>query len=117
MSHRWVVWVGALAVVAMFVWSTGDAIGRAQTAVTLTPWGEPDLQGVWTDPYATHLQRPPSLGEREFYTEEEVAEMDRRASETEIRPRAERGSIADVAGAYDGLYVSVRPTGRRTRGA
>ena len=114
MSHRWVVWVGALAVVAMFVWSTGDAIGRAQTAVTLTPWGEPDLQGVWTDPYATSLQRPPSLGEREFYTEEEVAEMDRRASGTESRPRAERGSIADVAGAYDGVYVSMRPTGRRT---
>jgi hypothetical protein len=80
----------------------------------MTPWGEPDLQGVWTDPYDINLQRPSSLGTRETYTEEEVAELDRQRLGADVRPRAERGSVADVAGAYDAVYVSVRPTGRRT---
>ena len=116
MRHRWFVLVGGLAVVAMFVGASWETLGhaQAQTAVAMTPWGEPDLQDVWTDPYATTLQRPLSLGKREFYTEEEVAELDRRRIESDVRPRAERGSVADVAGAYDAVYVSVRPTGRRT---
>ena len=112
MRHRLFAWMGVLAVMVTFVWLSGGTIGQTQTAVAMTPWGEPDLQGIWTDPYAT--QRPPDLGEREFYTEEEVAELDRQRIEAEVRPRAEQGSIADVAGAYDGVYVSVRPTGRRT---
>ena len=86
----------------------------SQTTTPMTSWGDPDLQGVWTDPYATNLQRHPSLGEREFYSEEEVAELDQRRIDSQQRPRAAQGSIADVAGAYDGLYISMRPTGRRT---
>ena len=93
---------------------SGQTAGGQADASTRTPWGEPDLQGIWTDPYATNLQRPLSLGEREFYTDEEVSELDRLRIESDVRPRAERGSIADVAGAYDEVYVSVRPTGRRT---
>ena len=116
MSHRWIAGMAMLAVVAVFVGSSGDTLGlaRAQTTPATTPWGEPDLQGVWTDPYATNLQRHPSLGEREFYSEEEVAALDQRRIDSQQRPRATRGSIADVAGAYDGLYISMRPTGRRT---
>src|SRR5207302_724596 len=26
-----------------------------------TPWGEPDLQGIWTDEYQTPLQRPANI--------------------------------------------------------
>ena len=116
MPYRLLVWTAMLVVVAMFVGSSGDTLGRAQaqTAVAMTPWGEPDLQGVWTDPTDTNLQRRSDLGDREFYTDEEVAELDRRRIESVARPRAERGSIADVAGAYDGLYISMLPTGRRT---
>ena len=116
MSHRWSAGMAMLAVVAVFVGLSGDTLdlAHAQTAVAMTPWGEPDLQGVWTDPYATNLQRHPSLGEREFYSEEEVAELDQRRIDSQQRPRAAQGSIADVAGAYDGLYISMRPTGRRT---
>ena len=116
MPRQWFVLVGGLAVVAMLVGAFGDTLGQvlAQTTVAMTPWGEPDLQGIWTDPTDTNLQRRPGLGDREFYTEEEVAELDRQRIESAPRPRAERGSIADVAGAYDGLYISMLPTGRRT---
>jgi hypothetical protein len=113
MRFRLLAVVGVLAALAVFAWSS-RAVGQTQSAVPMTSWGEPDLQGLWTDPYDINLQRPAHLGTREFYTEQEVAEMDRRRIEVEVRPRAETGSVADVAGAYDAVYVSVLPTGRRT---
>ena len=41
-----------------------------------TSWGEPNLQGLWTAEYQTPLQRPPEYADREFLTEEEIAELD-----------------------------------------
>jgi hypothetical protein len=38
-----------------------------------TPWGHPDLQGLWSYASLTPLQRPQRLGNREFYTPEEAA--------------------------------------------
>ena len=39
-----------------------------------TPWGDPDLQGVWANDVVTPLERPAGLGERELLTDEELAE-------------------------------------------
>ena len=41
-----------------------------------TPWGDPDLQGVWpgTDLVGTPLQRDPSLGTRAVLTDQEYAQ-------------------------------------------
>ena len=33
--------------------------GAAPAAALTTPWGEPDLQGIWTDESDTPLQRSP----------------------------------------------------------
>src|SRR5262247_3298199 len=79
-----------------------------------TPWGEPDLQGIWTDEYQTPLQRPARYAGREFFTEEERAALDAKRAATELRPRAERGTERDVAGAYNQVYMSIKRTGRRT---
>ena len=50
-------------------------------AVSLkTPWGEPDLQGIWTDESDTPLQRPPRYASQEFFTEQQRAELDRQRS-------------------------------------
>src|SRR5438045_285643 len=45
-----------------------------------TPWGDPDLQGTWTsdDCIGTPLQRPANLGDRLYYTEQELAERQNR---------------------------------------
>ena len=43
-----------------------------------TPWGDPDLQGSWTNANTTPLQRPAKYAGREFLTPEERAEQDRR---------------------------------------
>jgi hypothetical protein len=44
-----------------------------------TAAGHPDLQGVWVSRSATPLERPESLAGRELLTDEEVAELQRRA--------------------------------------
>lgn len=40
--------------------------------VPRTPWGDPDLQGLWNYGTNTPLQRPPEYAGREWLTEEEV---------------------------------------------
>ncbi len=49
-----------------------------------TPWGEPDLQGVWTGSTLTPLERPASLAGKEFLTEAEAAAMEKRATERRL---------------------------------
>src|ERR1700681_2631591 len=45
-------------------------------AALKTPWGEPDLQGIWTDETYTPLQRPPKYAGQEFSTATQRAELD-----------------------------------------
>ena len=33
----------------------------------VTPWGDPDISGMWSYASLTPLQRPERLGEKEFY--------------------------------------------------
>lgn len=46
-----------------------------------TPFGHPDLQGVWTNPTITPMERPASLADRQFLSDDEIAAMERRISE------------------------------------
>ncbi|HEY6257284.1 MAG TPA: hypothetical protein VIY51_15985 [Xanthobacteraceae bacterium] len=80
-----------------------------------TPWGEPDLQGIWTDETDTPLQRSPKFANQEFFTEAQRAELDRQRSAMKGRDkRAERGTLADVAGAYNDVFTPKKRTGART---
>jgi len=94
--------------------------GQAPTATKTGPaqktaWGEPDLQGIWTDDYQSVLQRPSRYATKEFFTDQERAEIDRqRAALLRREVRVERGTEKDVAGAYNAVFQSIKPTGRRT---
>src|SRR6266478_1823538 len=80
-----------------------------------TPWGEPDLQGIWTDETDTPLQRSPRYASQEFFTAAQRAELDRERSVLLRRDRrVERGTELDVAGAYNALFFSQKRTGART---
>jgi hypothetical protein len=80
-----------------------------------TPWGEPDLQGIWTDESDTPLQRSPKYASQEFFTEAQRAELDKLRSAFLGRDRrSERGTEADVAGAYNAVFTPMKRTGART---
>ena len=87
----------------------------AQAPVLKTAWGEPDLQGIWTDESDTPLQRSARFANQEFYTEAQRAELDRdRAALLRRDRRVERGTELDVAGAYNAVFTSQKRTGART---
>lgn len=51
---------------------TSPAKRAAPRATMKTPWGEPDLQGIWSYATLTPLERPKAVGDREFFTDEEM---------------------------------------------
>jgi hypothetical protein len=125
MSKRSLEIIGAVTVIlGLFVLLQRTAVpvtGQAPTvtakaAALKTPWGEADLQGIWSVELVVPLERPPGVT-NEFYTEKEVAELDRERAEGSVfgnHVRSAPGSEADVAGAYNSVFTSQRPTGRRT---
>jgi hypothetical protein len=46
-----------------------------------TSWGDPDLQGIWVNNSATPLERPKEFAGKETLTDEELAELKKRAAE------------------------------------
>jgi hypothetical protein len=107
--------IAAAALGAAIGGSLDRAPAQAQGGALKTPWGEPDLQGIWTVEYETPLQRSPRYANREFFTDEERAEFDRVRSQLRGRDnRNERGSEADVAGAYNAVWGGMKRTGKRT---
>jgi hypothetical protein len=86
-----------------------------------TPWGAPDLQGIWSQQTDTPFERPAQYGQREFLTEAELAARNtelgaRPAHNTYRDTRKQRGTEQDVAGAYNAVFQADRPnkSGRRT---
>src|SRR6266567_4187966 len=89
----------------------GPAVSGVKTPPLQTPWGEPDLQGIWTDEFDTPLQRPAKYANQEFFTEAQRAELDKMRSEILGRFATER----DINGAYNAAtFFSTKRTGART---
>lgn len=44
-----------------------------------TPWGDPDLQGVWSNQTPVPLERPAALANKPFYTKQEAADLEKNA--------------------------------------
>src|SRR5712691_4473812 len=88
----------------------------APAPVLKTPWGEPDLQGIWTDETDTPLQRPAKYAAQESFTAAQRAELDeaRTAVLANADNRSTQGTARDVAGAYNSQFVSFKRTGART---
>ena len=83
--------------------------------VPKTALGHPDLQGIWLDEFQTALERPARYADREFLTDEERQQQDdERSGNIGRNRRVQRGSQQDVAGAYNAVFTSAKPTGRRT---
>src|SRR6266852_3076345 len=104
---------------------TSATTGKAP-AVTLktgpapkTPWGEPDLQGIWSRDVDVPLERPAKYANQEFFTDAERAELDRQIADIVSRDSTEgrraRGTERDVNSEFSQEPFTVHlPVGRRT---
>ena len=128
--RQFVLSVGALALVVVILKLTpvagqgptaspAGAEATAQASALETSWGEPDLQGIWTAFHDTPLQRPAQYAGKEFFTDEERADLDARRAKRLDRDyrdleRYPRGTVNDLQGSYNGVYHLRKYTGRRT---
>jgi hypothetical protein len=89
--------------------------GKTWTAPKM-PWGDPDLQGVWTsdDMLSIPMQRPEQFAGRAELTDEEFAERQKRDQQSLERNRNAVGAFgrrrdADVPADFDRCRTRRRP--------
>ncbi|MBZ5610360.1 MAG: hypothetical protein LAP38_19025 [Acidobacteriia bacterium] len=101
------------------VWTLGTMPAAAQTTAAVakakapstkiwtpprTPDGKPDLQGIWTNGTMTPLERPRELAGKEFLTEQEAADREKRLRENLSTDRRDGGAEVDVGRSYNELW-------------
>jgi hypothetical protein len=91
----------------------------ASTKQVRTPWGAPDLQGIWNTNTFLPLERPKQYGSRATMTEEEHAKALAELQERNTRPGRDSrevggkpgvGTEKDVARAYNEFWFGDKPT-------
>ena len=99
-----------LSMIAVLAQQAQPSTGSKNAQAFRTPWGEPDLQGIWGSETLTPLERPAKFANRPVLSPEEAQKL---ADEVHSRPgrdeRAERGTEKDVARAYNDYFT---PTGK-----
>jgi hypothetical protein len=108
----------SLLVIAIAALSMSSASGQAPkkaaapaktaTSVPKTPWGDPDLQGVWNDATSTPLQRPNTVGAKDVLNDEEAEEFQQQLANDLSRDRRDGGADADVNRAYNEHWMDSR---------
>jgi hypothetical protein len=94
----------ALAALATVALAGQSRISETRTSPR-TPWGDPDLQGVWSIATITPFERPSTLAGKEVLTEQEAAELEKTNLVTNNQDRRDgAGTDADVARAYNDFW-------------
>jgi hypothetical protein len=75
---------------------------RPTAPVPATAWGEPDLQGLWTNETITPFERPRDMADKPFLTEEEALAIERR---TENNRAAADGRPGGGVGNYNQFWL------------
>ena len=91
--------LSTLSVLAVLLTVSVSVQAQSDYTPPRTSWGDPVIQGAFTTSSLTPLERPEALGDREFYTPEEYAEIverRRQPVETITEEERERGERGDV---------------------
>ena len=88
--------------------TAAKASPNPKTFLQRTPWGDPDLQGVWNDATSTPLQRPSDVGDKDTLTDAEAAEFQKELAGDLTRDRRDPGTEADVGRAYNEHWMDAR---------
>jgi len=104
MTHPRLLAAAALALISLTPLYAQTASSAKWTAPR-TPDGHPDLSGVWDAASMTPLERPAELGNKAFYSAEEVAAYEKQRTRDLNRDRRDGTAEADLARAYnDGWF-------------
>jgi hypothetical protein len=76
----------AIAIVIAVVGLAGQPAEGRQYRTPRTPWGDPDLQGLWSNQTSTPLERPDALKDRDTLSREEAEEREETARLSADRP-------------------------------
>ena len=91
--------------------SAGAQPSAAEGATLRTPWGDPDLQGIWNNSTITPLERPRSQADKPFWTPEEAAALEQQAADGVNRQnapsvvRTEPLPVGGNVGAYNSFWT------------
>ncbi|MGH9239969.1 MAG: hypothetical protein ACRD3G_18155 [Vicinamibacterales bacterium] len=69
-----------------------------------TPWGDPDLQGTYSNRTITPFERAANVNGREFFTREEAAALEQRAQQQNGDEGRSKGTRGDVERAYNDFW-------------
>ncbi|MBT5483574.1 MAG: hypothetical protein HOH14_10815 [Gammaproteobacteria bacterium] len=92
--------LGGLCLMSLSLWSLSSFAQQEGWEMPRTSWGDPVIQGSWTNSTTVPLQRPAEMGTKEFYTQAEVREILNRQLNTEYA-ETEAGTAADVHYQFD----------------
>ena len=84
--------------------ATAIAQAPAPRSVPRTPWGDPDLQGLWTNATVTPFERPANLSGKAVLTQEEAAEFERQTNQARDADNRGGGTEADLGRAYNQFW-------------
>jgi hypothetical protein len=113
LDRHFVTFVAAVAVAgalllspsALLAQSGGNGAPPSKSyAAPRTPWGEPDLQGTFSNRTITPFERPANVNGREYFTPEEVAAMEKSAAGRSGDEGRSRGTRGDVERAYNDFW-------------
>jgi len=121
-NNRWLLLAGVLTtgvVVSLAILLTGLPSVTTGKPEVKTPWGEPDLQGIWTRDVDIPLERPARYANQEFFSDAERRDLDRQISGIIKRDstdeRRARGTERDVNSEFTQEPFTMHlPVGRRT---
>src|SRR5438876_2650197 len=82
MRQRFLQFIGVATTIVVVTLAMAVTSGQTPTPAQKGPaaktsWGEPDLQGIWGLEYQVPLERPAKYAGKEFFTDAEIAELDK----------------------------------------
>ena len=107
MSRLWISMCCVVIAVASLT-PAAQAPPSAEWTPPLTPWGEPDLQGIWNVATSTPLERPEDVAGQQALTDEAAAEFEEQLAFNLTRDRRDGGPETDVARAYNEHWMDAR---------
>jgi hypothetical protein len=85
MNHRLLTSMGSLSVIVAAAFLMPAPVAGETWTAPRTQDGQPDLRGVWDYRTITPMERPASLGTKEFFTEEEAANFEKEENQRQNR--------------------------------